>query len=159
MGGMESGDSGLVNILVRLSFTVQAILAQVGAEHDLSIIQARLLGILRDREPTMAGLARFLALDKSSITGLVDRAERRGLVRRAAAPQDGRSVQVVITPHGRELIDACAREVQDRVNALLGGFTDAERRRLAALAGRVVLKDAEVKGLDLLTGSWPEGAS
>lgn len=155
MGSMESGDAGLVNILVRLSFTLQAIMTAAGAEHDLSMAQARLLGILRDREPTMAGLARFLALDKSSITGLVDRAERRGLVRRAAAPRDGRSVQVVITPRGREVIDACASDVQDQVNALLDGFTDAERRRLAALAGRVVLKDAEVKGLDLLTGTWP----
>jgi len=152
---MERDDAGLVSILVRLSFTIQASMTAIAAEHDLSATQARLLGILRDREPTMAGLARFLGLDKSSITGLVDRAERRDLVRRIAAQRDGRSVQVAITPHGRQLIDACARAIEEQVGALLDGFTDAERRRLAALAGRVVLKDAEIKGVDLLTGAWP----
>jgi MarR family transcriptional regulator, lower aerobic nicotinate degradation pathway regulator len=152
---METGEDGLVSILMRLAFTLQAIMAQSGTEHDLSMTQARLLGILRDREPTMAGLARYLGLDKSSITGLVDRAERRGLVRRTAAPRDGRSVLVAITPRGRQVIDACAAEVDKQVGALLDGFTDAERRRLAALAGRVVLKDAEIKGLDLLAGTWP----
>jgi DNA-binding MarR family transcriptional regulator len=153
--GEGGGEDGLVSILMRLAFTLQAIMAQIGAEHDLSMTQARLLGILRDREPTMAGLARFLVLDKSSITGLVDRAERRGLVRRTAAPRDGRSVQVAITARGRQVINACAAEVDKQVGALLDGLTDAERRRLAALAGRVVLKDAEIKGLDLLTGTWP----
>lgn len=162
MGGMGTGDAdatdgALANVLVPLSFTVQAIIARVGAEHDVSISLARLLGILRDREPTMAGLARFLALDKSSVTGLVDRAERRGLVRRAAAPGDGRSVRVVLTPYGREVIDACAGDVERQVGALLGGFTAAERKRLATLAGRIVLKDAELKGLDLLAGIWPGG--
>ncbi|MGH3156049.1 MAG: hypothetical protein ACRDNF_05685, partial [Streptosporangiaceae bacterium] len=87
----------------------------------------------------------------ASITGLVDRAERRGLVRRVAAAQAARSVQVVITPGGRQLIDAFAVDVERQVSGLLDGFTDAERRRLAALAGRMVLKDAELKGLDVLT--------
>jgi DNA-binding MarR family transcriptional regulator len=157
MSGMGTDEAGLINILVRLSFTVQMVMGQAGAEHDLSITQARLLGILRDREPTMAGLARFLALDKSTITGLVDRAERRGLVRRVAAPQDARSVQVVLTARGRQVIEAFAVDVERQVSGLLTGFTDAERRRLAALAGRMVLKDAELKGLDLLTGTWPGG--
>jgi DNA-binding MarR family transcriptional regulator len=44
---------------------------------DLSIPATRLLGVLRDREPTMLELAQLLELDKSSVTGLVDRAERR----------------------------------------------------------------------------------
>ena len=157
MSGMGTDEAGLINILVRLSFTVQMVMGQAGTEHDLSITQARLLGILRDREPTMAGLARFLALDKSTITGLVDRAERRGLVRRVAAPQDARSVQVVLTARGRQVIEAFAVDVERQVSTLLTGFTDAERRRLAALAGRMVLKDAELKGLDLLTGTWPGG--
>jgi MarR family transcriptional regulator, lower aerobic nicotinate degradation pathway regulator len=157
MSVMGTDDAELANILVPLSFTIQAIIARVGAEHDVSITQARLLGILRDREPTMAGLARFLALDKSSVTGLVDRAERRGLVRRAAAPGDGRSVRVVLTAAGREVIDACGAEVERQIGVLLDGFSEAERGRLAALAGRIVLKDAELKGLDLLAAIWPGG--
>ena len=69
-----------VDGLAQLSFLIQGMLERRAAEHDLSIIQTRLLGVLRDRTPTMHELARFLGLDKSSATGLVDRAERRGLV-------------------------------------------------------------------------------
>lgn len=71
-------DLGLVDALAQLSFLVQNALAELAGEHDLSITQTRLLGILRDREPTMNELGRHLGLDKSSITGLVDRAQRRG---------------------------------------------------------------------------------
>jgi MarR family transcriptional regulator, lower aerobic nicotinate degradation pathway regulator len=131
-------DPGLVDALVQLSFAVQLILARVGAKRDVSIIQARLLGVLRDREPTMAELAQLLVLDKSSVTGLVDRAERRGLVRRSADSADGRSVRVTVTPPGRELIDACAIEVQREIGILVRDLSGPERERLAVLAGQVV---------------------
>ena len=76
-------DLGLVDALAQLTFTVQAAIGRVAATYDLSIVQARLLGILRDRQPTITELAGFLQLDKTSVTGLVDRAQERGLVRRA----------------------------------------------------------------------------
>ncbi len=139
---MEAETSGaaeltLTDALVQLSFAVQAILGRVGADHDLSIIQGRLLGILRDREPTMAALARYLNLDKSSITGLVDRAERRGLVQRAADPSDGRSVRVAVTAKGRALIALTAAEVDREIALLVRDLSGPERQRLAALAGRI----------------------
>jgi MarR family transcriptional regulator, lower aerobic nicotinate degradation pathway regulator len=148
----EQPESDLVSVLVRLSFAVQGILGRVGADYHVSIAQARLVGILRDREPTMAALARFLTLDKSSITGLVDRAERQGLVRRAAAPEDGRSVRVLLTAHGRQVAATFAREVDRQVTALAEDLTDTERGLLSELAGRIVLKDATARGLDLLAG-------
>ena len=72
-------DLSLVDALAQLSFLVHNALAEIAGEYDLSIIQMRLLGVLRDREPTMNALGRHLGLDKSSISGLVDRAQRRGL--------------------------------------------------------------------------------
>ena len=90
------------------------------AEHDLSIAATRLLGVLRDREPTMQQLARLLELDKSSVTGLVDRAERRGLVARAPSPPDKRAVLVGSpTRAGRWCWQAAERFGAD-VAAMLG---------------------------------------
>jgi MarR family transcriptional regulator, lower aerobic nicotinate degradation pathway regulator len=142
LGGMEAdtpdaAELSLTDALVQLSFAVQAILGRVAADHDLSIIQGRLLGILRDREPTMAALARYLNLDKSSITGLVDRAERRGLVRRSADPSDGRSVRVAVTDKGRALIDLTGAEVDREIGLLTRNLSGPERHRLSALAGRI----------------------
>lgn len=68
--------------VVRLSFETMAVLGRVGARHDLSLTQLRMLGVMRGREPRMAELADFLGLDRSTVSGLIDRASRRGLVRR-----------------------------------------------------------------------------
>ncbi|MGY1962144.1 MarR family transcriptional regulator [Nocardia gipuzkoensis] len=64
-----------------------AVLTRIGSEHDLSLTQLRLLGLLRDRRPRMTDLAAFLGLDKSTMSGLVERAERRGLVARGKSPE------------------------------------------------------------------------
>src|SRR6202035_626399 len=90
-------DPGLVDALAQLSCLVHNNLAEIAGQYDLSIIQVRLLGILRDRKPTMNALGRHLGLDKSSISGLVGRAQRRGLVDRTVSATDRRAFQVSIT--------------------------------------------------------------
>lgn len=113
----------LEDALVRTSFRMMAVLTRVGAEHDLSLTQLRLLGLLRDRRPRMTDLAAFLGLDKSTMSGLVERAERRGLVARGKSPDDRRVVDVFITPAGSEL----AEQLQEEIRAALAPFTDRLR--------------------------------
>ncbi len=127
----------LVDSLVQTSFLVQGILRRVAARHDLSVVQMRLLGILRDREPGILVLARHLELDKSSVTGLVDRAERRGLVERVADPDDGRAVRVRATEEGRALAERGAAEVGEDLAAATAGLSNPQRRRLASLLSRI----------------------
>ena len=79
----------LMDSLVQVSFTIMALLSRAAAEHDLSLTQLRVLAILRDREPTMARLAAYLGLERSSVSGLIDRAVRRGLVRGTRATTTG----------------------------------------------------------------------
>ena len=83
-----------VDALAQISLMVQATLERRAGEHGISLTQSRLLEILRDRTPTMNELALLLGLDKSSTSGLVDRAQRRGLVRRVPSQFDRRSVRV-----------------------------------------------------------------
>ncbi len=142
-------DLGVVDGLVQLSFAVQGVLARVAGEHDLSVVQTRLLGVLRDREPGMLALARLLDLEKSSVTGLVDRAERRGLVQRTTTPDDRRAVRVALTAAGRAVVTACAADVARAVDDLVGDLARTDRARLADLATRVVHRDATTRGVDL----------
>jgi DNA-binding MarR family transcriptional regulator len=128
----------LVDALAQLSFLVQGTLAGIAAEHDLSLVQTRLLGVLRDREPLMSELGRHLGLDKSSVSGLVDRAQRRGLVTRTPSEVDRRAFRVSITEAGRRLADAGAARFTERIEALVDGLSDADRQLLTRLAVRVV---------------------
>jgi MarR family transcriptional regulator, lower aerobic nicotinate degradation pathway regulator len=142
-------DLGLVDALAQLSFLVHNALAEFAGQHDLSIIQMRLLGVLRDREPTMNALGRHLGLDKSSISGLVDRAQRRGLVTRTVSATDRRAFQVSITDTGRQLAEQVGARFAERIETLAAGLPDADRRLLARLAARIVAADADRRGAGL----------
>ena len=151
------GDLGLVDALAQLTFAVQGALSRVAAEHDLTIAAARLLGIVRDRRPTIGQLATFLQLDKSSVTGLVDRAAERGLVARTASELDRRSVRVSITPAGREVIDRGAADFEAEIAILVADLPAAQRSRLSTLASRVVAADARRRGIDIYATDGESG--
>ncbi|MFI6983998.1 MarR family winged helix-turn-helix transcriptional regulator [Embleya sp. NPDC050154] len=105
----------------------------MGAEHDLSLTQLRVLGILRDRRPRMSDLAAFLGLDKSTLSGLIARAERRGLLTRGADPDDKRAVVVLITDAGRDLTRRLYEEVRDTLAPATGRLDPKQREQLARL--------------------------
>ena len=138
-----------MDALAQLTFVVQGLLGTIAAAHDVSIVQARLLGILRDRQPTIKELAGLLQLDKSSVTKLVDRAVQRGLVRRIPSMVDGRSVQVTITAAGQKVIDEASAAFETEVAELVTALSAAQRSRLSAIATIVVTEDARRRGIDL----------
>ncbi|MEU1369855.1 MarR family transcriptional regulator [Streptomyces sp. NPDC005803] len=108
-------------------------LTRIGAEHDLSLTLLRVLGILRDGRPRMSNLAAFLGLDKSTLSGLIDRAERRGLLTRAASPEDKRAVVDLITDAGRALNERMYEEVREALAPATGRLEPLQRRQLAQL--------------------------
>jgi DNA-binding MarR family transcriptional regulator len=123
----------LMDGLVQTSFAVMALLSQVAAARDLSLTQLRVLAILRDREPKMAELAAHLGLEKSSVSGLIDRAVKRGLVRRATSPDDARAVRLSLAPDGQRLAIQLTDQVADLLAPMTGRLSPAEQRRLGGL--------------------------
>lgn len=129
----------MVAALVRSSFLVNAVYAESARKHGLTPQQGQLLCVLMARPYGMSDLGAVLGLAKSSLTGLVDRTERNGLVRRVPDPQDSRAVRVALTPRGSELAAEFYDETCRRIERLPTGLSDAERDALAALLGRVVM--------------------
>jgi DNA-binding MarR family transcriptional regulator len=128
----------LRDTLVQISFALMAALTEVAAEHDLSLTQLRVLGILRDREPTMADLATFTGLERSTVSGLIDRAAQRGLVSKSADPHDGRSVRVTLAEPARTLVPEVTAAIGDRIKPLTGKLSTAEQKRLTALLSKAL---------------------
>jgi MarR family transcriptional regulator, lower aerobic nicotinate degradation pathway regulator len=138
----------LRDALVELSFLIQATLARLASEHELSLTQVRLLGILRDREPGIVELADVLNLDKSSVSGLVDRAQRRGLVERASSnTTDGRAIRVLLTASGHATVNRFAERVSEELAELVKNLPPAQRERLAEQAARIVKASGMSRGL------------
>jgi MarR family transcriptional regulator, lower aerobic nicotinate degradation pathway regulator len=149
------GQLNIIDGLAQLAFVIHGMLDLRAAEHDLSITQARLLGILRDRTPTMNELARLLGLDKSSVTGLVDRAERRGLVARIPSAEDKRAILVGLTDLGRSLVSGAATRFGDDLKAMLDLVPPSDRDALSAIVSRLLVAYAAHHGVDLFAGRDP----
>src|ERR1700677_602478 len=128
----------LVDALVMTSFATMAALNRIAAEHDLSLTQLRVLAILRDRRVKMSELTNFLGLDKSTVSGLVDRAEKRGLLQRAPNTADGRAVDVFLSPAGTELADRGAALVARSLSPMTSVLTGTEARRLTTLLEHIL---------------------
>ena len=92
--------------------------------------QAILFLLMRQDGAPITALADQLNMGKSSISGLVDRMENAGLVRREKCATDARSLRVFLTATGR----ACAAEslpITRQLNAaLLAPFNPAERETI-----------------------------
>jgi DNA-binding MarR family transcriptional regulator len=133
---MDRGD--VVDALAQLSWHVQFLIGAAATAEGISSSQLRLLGILRDREPEMLELARFLHLDKSSVSGLVGRAEVRGLVERVPLASDGRRVAVRLTAAGRAAAATLEAEVQQQLAPLIEAMTEREQSDLVRVVAENV---------------------
>ncbi|MFC9997864.1 MarR family winged helix-turn-helix transcriptional regulator [Nocardia sp. NPDC127526] len=145
---------GVVGGLVRSAFLVNAVYVESGREYGLTQQQGQLLCVLMAQPYGMGELGAMLNLAKSSLTGMIDRTERNGLVHRESDPGDARAVRVALTPKGRALAEEFYAETCRRIEALSAGLSAAERGTLAALLGRIVQEnqapavfmESEVKG-------------
>ncbi|GAB2856983.1 hypothetical protein GCM10022221_65710 [Actinocorallia aurea] len=134
---MTAADDAM-DALVRTTFEVAGVLTRVGGEHDLSLSQLRILGILRDRRARVTELAAHLGLDKSTLSGLIDRAQRRGLLARGKNPQDGRVVEVYATQAGRELAERVEQDIRRALAPAIGRLDPAQLPRLTGLLDTVL---------------------
>ncbi len=130
---------GVVAGLVRSAFLVDAVYAASAREYGITQQQGQLLCVLMSGPLGMSELGATLGLAKSSLTGLVDRTERNGFVRRMADEQDTRAVRVGLTMRGHRLVDEFYAETCRRVDALAAGLGETERETLAGLLSRVVV--------------------
>ncbi|MEV6847048.1 hypothetical protein [Actinoplanes sp. NPDC051411] len=74
---------------------------------------------------------------KNGLSGLVDRMERRGLVRRETLEHDRRAVALSTTALGKEIVGALYADVADRMPDIAGALPPDEQRRLASSIARI----------------------
>ena len=126
------------HLLMQLFFAQRANLPLVAAELELSPAQCHVLHLIEPGRPIPMGqLAETLACDASNVTGLVDRLESRGLIRRRASEQDRRVKVLELTPTGARLRTLLI----DRMTAppaTLRRLSAAEQRSLVRILARLL---------------------
>ena len=124
--------------LVRLTTLVQAIYARVSERHELTPVQARLLCVLLDGPRGMAELAHCLGVEKAALTGLMDRAERRGLARRSPVPGDRRALQVTLTDAGQRAAAAFHAEIGAELSRLVSSLAPDDREHFRRIMAEII---------------------
>jgi DNA-binding MarR family transcriptional regulator len=104
MKGQDAHACKAWQLLVRLFFAQRANLPPLAAELELSPAQCHVLHLIEPGRPVPMGqLAETLACDASNVTGLVDRLESRGLIRRQPSAADRRVKVLDLTARGTRL--------------------------------------------------------
>jgi DNA-binding MarR family transcriptional regulator len=96
-----------------------------------------LANLEREDGQTLAALSRRMLVTAGNLTGLVDRAERDGVVERRADPNDRRLSRIYLTPRGRELVQSLLPAHAQHVTELLSSLDAGERRELRRLLGKL----------------------
>ncbi|HRI16086.1 MAG TPA: MarR family transcriptional regulator [Verrucomicrobiota bacterium] len=120
--------------LLRTADTVWNASRDFFARWELSPAQFNLLNLLTDETGglTQSDLSRELLTHRSNITGLVDRLEKRGLVRRCEEKGDRRAWRVVLVPKGRLLMEKILPDYYRAAETVWEGIS---QRRTDALVG------------------------
>jgi DNA-binding MarR family transcriptional regulator len=108
------------------------------ADLDLSPVQIHsLLWLGFDGAMTMGEVARRVAVTEKTITGVVDRLERDGLVTRARDPLDRRVVHVRLSARGEQRFRRIDGEVEARLEGILSLLEPQDRRELVRILERL----------------------
>ena len=133
-------DADVASSLVQLTTLVQAIYARTSEHHDLTPVQARLLCVLLDGPRGMAELAQHFGVEKAALTGLMDRAERRGLARRSPVPDDRRALQVTLTDAGQQAAAAFHAELGAQLSGLISSLAPQDREHFRSTMAEIIAR-------------------
>ena len=101
---------------------------ELGAE--LSLRQLSALQMIEDETTTLGDVARRLMVTPAVVTGLIDRLEKRGYVRRVGSSGDRRRVNLALTPEGREAAARAQQRLSDEFAAKMANFSGEELKSL-----------------------------
>ena len=138
---------GVLGRLSRLTLRFERELQTVFSEHGLQSGEFDILATLRRADTTGKGLtagelASSSMVTSGAITNRLDRLVAKGLVTRTEDPHSRRTIRVVLTPEGRQIIDTALLDHVANEERLLAAMTGAQRKQLEGLL-RALLHDQE----------------
>jgi len=111
----------------------------------LTAPQIILLKTIRDEgEMTIGGLAGIINLSQATVTTIMDRLEKRGLVERARSKTDKRKVYALLTDSGHEVLKSAPMPLQYQFTRQFGDLQEWEQTMILASLQRVAhMMDAQ----------------
>lgn len=116
-------------------------------QHGLSTIKASALFIVQSigNEATPAEISRWILRRPHSVSGLLDRMEKDGLIKKAKNLHKKNLVRVTITPKGKKGLEISAK--RKTINQILNALSEDERKQLYIYLDKLRNKALKVAGI------------
>jgi DNA-binding MarR family transcriptional regulator len=137
-------------LITRASLVVTGYLRRMLAEAGAGQVRPAYLGVLmslwREDGLKVVELGRRAGLEPSTMTGLVDRMERDGLLARRPDPDDRRAQRIHLTDEGRRVEGAVSQIVDRTLGSVLEGVDEDDMDRLKTALRRVLSNTHRLSG-------------
>ena len=118
-------------------------------EHGVTPVQyAALEEIFKSPNLDQRTLATAIRFDTSTIGGVIDRLEKRGLVTRNASPTDRRVRLLELTSEGEQVLAAMQPAVQGAQHAILAPLLANEQAQFIALTKKILAANESLAAVD-----------
>jgi DNA-binding MarR family transcriptional regulator len=136
-------DDYLLYLLARASHTISAEFHASLRRAGLTVPVWRVLASLSGAEPqTVTGLADACLLQQPTMTKLLDRMVRDGLVRRLPDPRDRRVVRIELTPKGQELVKEPLEAAKRHEAQVIQRFPQLDAEAFKGLLREMIVRPA-----------------
>ncbi|MBN2289063.1 MAG: MarR family transcriptional regulator [Candidatus Glassbacteria bacterium] len=138
--GAGSGyDLRILNFLRRITRAVDIQSRKVAAVYGITVPQVVcLVKIVEEGSTTITSLSKSVYLSSSTVVGILDRLEEKGLIERRRDRVDRRLVHLTATKKGRDLVDKTPSLVQESLCNAFRDLPELEQATIALSLERIV---------------------
>lgn len=131
MQSMETSETNIVLLLRRIVRAVEISSRKLSKQFNTTPAQVLALRqLLNSHEKSLAKLADEVGLSSSTMVGVVDRLEKKGLVLRNRSQQDRRLVNIIITEKGKDYLKDSPKLLQDKLTDSLSSYSSIDKNKI-----------------------------
>lgn len=118
-------------------------------EYDVTPAQVHVLHYLyhHDNQAAQHEIGTYLKVKPSTVNGILDRMEEKGLVRRCVSSADARRRLITLTEEGLARQERCRQAFMEAETLLATGLSEAEQAQLFGLLRRILTNLEEDRAL------------
>lgn len=141
---MTRGSAASSEILVRIRKITRAINLEskkIQREYGVSIPQVLCLSFLDSlpgKQSTLKEIARYLELNSSTVSGIINRLEKHNLAVRLPKMGDRRTTLIALTSHGEKVLKSIPPLLQDKLTSHLEGASGQEIGTLTVALDQII---------------------
>lgn len=93
--------------------------------------------VARNEDVIMKDIADYLGIPVSTTTGLIDKLEDKGYLKRVYSKEDRRAIRIALSTYGQDIHDLLMRTLGNMGSTMLNGLSESEQNQLISLLEKV----------------------